>query len=170
MLISIHPPLAGRDSCWCSARTRRWHFNPPAPCGAGLCHEHREKAEYRFQSTRPLRGGTFLSQNGITFYVFQSTRPLRGGTGPRCDERGRGTDFNPPAPCGAGPNKRAANRHNQNFNPPAPCGAGPDRHGYFFFIHVFQSTRPLRGGTSTHYKGGDTMAISIHPPLAGRDT
>ena len=36
LIISIHPPLAGRD---CGVRGAGWlpgHFNPPAPCGAGL--------------------------------------------------------------------------------------------------------------------------------------
>ena len=33
-----------------------------------------------FQSTRPLRGGTFISSLTQVTSKFQSTRPLRGGT------------------------------------------------------------------------------------------
>ena len=33
----------------------------------------------------------------------------------------------------------------------------------------FQSTRPLRGGTGVQQRFRGTPAISIHPPLAGRD-
>ena len=35
---------------------------------------------------------------------------------------------------------------------------------------VFQSTRPLRGGTLDDGGGGSDAMISIHPPLAGRDS
>ena len=34
---------------------------------------------------------------------------------------------------------------------------------------IFQSTRPLRGGTVLEQGYVDSAAISIHPPLAGRD-
>ena len=36
---------------------------------------------YRFQSTRPLRDGTYLpEEQAWVFLIFQSTRPLRDGT------------------------------------------------------------------------------------------
>ena len=85
--------------------------------------------------------------------------------------RTAGRDFNPPAPCGAGPWYVALDYRVQDisihppragrdkadlyfvgglldFNPPAPCGAGP-----------------LAVGKKS--KQGE---ISIHPPRAGRDT
>ena len=34
---------------------------------------------------------------------------------------------------------------------------------------IFQSTRPVRGGTSANYKHQSIEYISIHPPRAGRD-
>ena len=58
--------------------------------------------------------------------------------------------FNPPAPCGAGPPGGGPGGAPGDFNPPAPCGAGrlvrlstPDE-------SLFQSTRPVRGGTTAH--------------------
>ena len=85
----------------------------------------RRKCDLTFQSTRPVRGGTYesaaaaevvtisihppragrdLDNEFETWFTatFQSTRPVRGGTGlPRGCFYGP-TDFNPPAPCGAG--------------------------------------------------------------------
>ena len=57
--ISIHPPLAGRDSGDATFTTRSGYFNPPAPCGAGLFFENLKIGIVSFQSTRPLRGGTW---------------------------------------------------------------------------------------------------------------
>ena len=124
--ISIHPPLAGRDQrAAITARSSR-HFNPPAPCGAGQTLQAAPGKRWEFQSTRPLRGGT-AAQRGrsradgisihpplagrdvlVTLHVtsaspFQSTRPLRGGTQDRILTKLQWRNFNPPAPCGAGP-------------------------------------------------------------------
>ena len=102
-LISIHPPRAGRDMAGINWRRRTRNFNPPAPCGAGLCHKFGKYNYPEFQSTRPVRGGTAEGQedgddNEISihppragrdiiawrqtaeFVAFQSTRPVRGGT------------------------------------------------------------------------------------------
>ena len=79
--ISIHPPLAGRDRnktlillLFCIS------IHPPL---AG-----RDRAAFPprhglpFQSTRPLRGGTSTHGRSARVLQFQSTRPLRGGTTP----------------------------------------------------------------------------------------
>ena len=39
-----------------------------------------------------------------------------------------------------------------------------------FWAAIFQSTRPLRGGTCGARSWEETDEISIHPPLAGRDS
>ena len=52
------PPLAGRDVVVGLERSRFRHFNPPAPCGAGLPYLSASWPIFSFQSTRPLRGGT----------------------------------------------------------------------------------------------------------------
>ena len=122
-------------------------FNPPAPCGTGLRSSMKITLSGLFQSTRPLRDGT---QHGLCYQnfprLFQSTRPLRDGT---CDQY-------PLPPL----------RH---FNPPAPCGTGPMTMRASPSFIRFQSTRPLRDGTSEEVREVRQYMISIHPPLAGRD-
>ena len=71
------------------------------------------------------------------------------------------------------------------FNPRAPCGARPARAVRHSSRFSFQSTRPMRGATtspaatvirgvfqSTREKGYITLeeAVSIHAPHAGRDS
>ena len=100
--------------------------------------------------------------------------------------------FNPPAPCGAGQLQLCKLRGQLDFNPPAPCGAGQFLPPLCALPHLFQSTRPVRGGTRTPpaqvvifcdfnppapcgaglgFQGLslDVTNISIHPPRAGRD-
>ena len=52
---------------------------------------------------------------------------------------------------------------------PAPCGAGPRLLSLASGMSLFQSTRPLRGGTRLFSWALPFAPISIHPPLAGRD-
>ena len=58
--ISIHPPHAGRDLTIKGKIKLINYFNPPSPCGEG----HRKYATNnfikKFQSTLPMRGGTFF--------------------------------------------------------------------------------------------------------------
>ena len=75
-----------------------------------------------------------------------------------------------PAPRGAGPFSRASARCGRHFNPPAPCGAGLPVGILLSISDSFQSTRPLRGGTPAKRAFFAGLAISIHPPLAGRDS
>ena len=144
------------------------HFNPPAPCGAGPIVRSSWRTYPPFQSTRPLRGGTRDTELAEIRRIFQSTRPLRGGTAYVCKYISKGLiSIHPPL---AGRDQRfeghAAGA--ANFNPPAPCGAGPAHQDQVpvmvISIHPplagrdsgdalaappapFQSTRPLRGGT-----------------------
>ena len=60
--------------------------------------------------------------------------------------------FNPPAPCGAGPVSSGCRRWSDDFNPPAPCGAGLGCFGKLPVFSIFQSTRPVRGGTAIMHK------------------
>ena len=127
---------------------RRLYFNPPAPCGAGLqplpiyfaylrisIHPPRAGRDVspiikplsvnRFQSTRPVRGGTRGNIPHPCALRFQSTRPVRGGTFPcRFLSRCLIISIHPPR---AGRDVEAS------------------LFGHKFF--VFQSTRPVRGGT-----------------------
>ena len=59
--ISIHAPLAGRDSWWMGVQCNHpKNFNPRAPCGARPITGRSNALDVLFQSTRPLRGATFL--------------------------------------------------------------------------------------------------------------
>ena len=101
--ISIHAPLAGRDPGINLFSRRAYHFNPRAPCGARLTAPAFARLSFRFQSTRPLRGATYMwgcfgmpvtisihaplagrdmndGTIATTEIKFQSTRPLRGAT------------------------------------------------------------------------------------------
>ena len=96
--------------------------------------------------------------------------PAPRGAGPFSRASARcGRHFNPPAPCGAGRRCCTICRSSGDFNPPAPCGAGPYPIFRALAEELFQSTRPLRGGTQTVRREIWPGKISIHPPLAGRD-
>ena len=147
-LISIHPPLAGRDAvlpnAWCS---RRISIHPPL-AGRDSETSTRQSTSRQFQSTRPLRDGTRCTGMRQVTLQFQSTRPLRDGTAL----------------------KAVYNKCTEQFQSTRPLRDGtssmqPSRRSV-----SFQSTRPLRDGTNKI--SGDTpftWLISIHPPLAGRD-
>ena len=146
----------------------------------------------KFQSTRPLRGGTTKFVQMVITSRFQSPRPLRGGTAGHDsaelvtwisihpplagrdpdDVQGQPlfADFNPPAPCGAGQKAGAGKIHRRRFQSTRPL-----RGGTIWAITSpraarFQSTRPLRGGTGKDRAPEHFGKISIHPPLAGRDS
>ncbi len=215
-IISIHPPRAGRDLHRVPTTASFLYFNPPAPCGAGPsgslapflpqrisihppragrdissavpCHA----TQGRFQSTRPVRGGTFVEQypqasisisihppragrDEITVPLapitkkFQSTRPVRGGTRKSSSLVPHRT-FQSTRPVRGGTLwKVTVNEFGWNFNPPAPCGAGQHGFDYLRDAKQFQSTRPVRGGTPVRDRQNAVCKISIHPPRAGRD-
>ena len=128
----------------------------------------------KFQSTRPLRGGTMMSRHPTPRASISIHPPLAGrDSGRRSPRRlrpisihpplaGRDkklvqakytvADFNPPAPCGAGRSGRLLRRGRRDFNPPAPCGAGQVKIVHRSTLAKFQSTRPLRGGTAILHK------------------
>ena len=161
--ISIHPPRAGRDQIGSPAGWQRWHFNPPAPCGAGPAIRSSPHC-LAIISIHPPRAG-------------RDSKGFRAGV--------QAFHFNPPAPCGAGrPQAKVvtskgrisihpprAGRDSRSalytrlaayFNPPAPCGAGPSNPAYFATSCRFQSTRPVRGGTAIMHKIYPMHSCIIH--------
>ena len=116
-----------------------------------------------------MRGGTAAMSPSIVSHLFQSTRPVRGGTRTLPASLRAMLNFNPPAPCGAGLLPAGFHPNQHYFNPPAPCGAGPGHHVFCASGDVFQSTRPVRGGTPSSEIVRSATGISIHPPRAGRD-
>ena len=147
--VSIHAPLAGRDSPLRATRSSRTGFNPRAPCGARLWCGARTATPGKVSIHAPLAGRDLaawlqhVQEENVSIHAplagrdsparrraggmwrFQSTRPLRGATAP--------------LPC------------------PSPIQ------------RAFQSTRPLRGATLRQICGVQIVAVSIHAPLAGRD-
>ena len=124
------------------------YFNPPAPCGAGRGTVRVAGCKHPFQSTRPLRGGTRYYEPDYHLPAISIHPPLAGRDTQQNADFVVVLHFNPPAPCGAGLRAERRKDKSGNFNPPAPCGAG----------------RPGRT------PGRPTRPISIHPPLAGRDS
>ena len=188
--ISIHPPLAGRDIYLLTpsgrpifqstrplrggtgserARDNLFQFQSTRPLRGGTWQGWASNEEDKFQSTRPLRGGTYQPQERKLTAAFQSTRPLRGGTPVvRLSPPAVVISIHPPL-AGRDPSSPSMQRRHRYFNPPAPCGAGQLPEKATVLRSLFQSTRPLRGGTRRGIGGELLRAISIHPPLAGRD-
>ena len=167
------------------------HFNPPAPCGAGLDNPLRIYRVIVFQSIRPVRGGTNRRNNPLAMIAI-SIHPPRAGRDflpwffvllykisihpPRAgrdliDHIRLIKDYISIHPPRAGRDQLVQRRRQQkrHFNPPAPCGAGLDNDNAQVAYFTFQSTRPVRGGTSSARIPRLHRAISIHPPRAGRD-
>ena len=142
--ISIHPPLAGRDSGAAAQFAFRIYFNPPAPCGAGpQCARHADAA-LDFNPPAPCgagRGEIF----GRHYRIY----------------------FNPPAHCGAGHRGPCRRLPCPYFNPPAPCGAGLVLIGTLKRCGEFQSTRPLWGGTRAAVCCTDWRKFQSTRPLRG---
>ena len=122
-----------------------------------------------FQSTRPVRGGTLLTEYNTLTGLFQSTRPVRGGTY-IADRLLTDLRFQSTRPVRGGTSSATAHTSPiLYFNPPAPCGAGRRWRGRRPIPSRFQSTRPVRGGTLLDRPHEFAYNISIHPPRAGRD-
>ncbi len=103
---------------------RHAYFNPPAPCGAGQLISLMSLWAIKFQSTRPLRGGTITGDINIHGTIFQSTRPLRGGTLRHLIQRVVNLISIHPPLAGRDFGTSISVRYREDFNPPAPCGAG----------------------------------------------
>ena len=127
--ISIHPPLAGRDRCArSSAQTVTISIHPPL---AGRDYSSVTLGSPFFISIHPPLAGRDLDTcRPLQIEEISIHPPLAGrDSGASYGSPWRG-DFNPPAPCGAGPVPLSS------YTPPL----------------LFQSTRPLRGGTAILHK------------------
>ena len=124
-------------------------FQSTRPVRGGTLGNDNRGQRCRFQSTRPVRGGTVMSISwAANCRIFQSTRPVRGGTSWEHAAAWMQFRFQSTRPVRGGTyNNRFWVVPLTNFNPPALCGAGRWR---------FDSV-------------SRTQIISIHPPCAGRD-
>ena len=141
-------PLRGATDCEVRVRRAASNFNPRAPCGA---RPQRADAVCKVAGIsihaplagRDLRGTTAQS----SLHQFQSTRPLRGATS------GRTVLF--PTIL---------------FQSTRPLRGATSRKHWLDCHRSFQSTRPLRGATKCRTHFVILPKISIHAPLAGRDS
>ena len=145
-LISIHPPLAGRDedelyhSC-----KRDISIHPPL---AGRDKGLLVTLRFADISIHPPLAGRDTARDIKGDLLYISIHPPLAGRDP-----------GQPSPAGKP----------GHFNPPAPCGAGRERiavieDGQDISIHP-----PLAGRDNPFYGSYASNFISIHPPLAGRD-
>ena len=168
--ISIHPPRAGRDRFGVCASPEPVYFNPPSPCGEGpKLYPAYDTAPI---STHPPRAGRDIKQIPVGNAVIISIHPPRAGRDPLRLRTGRSR-----APISIHP-PRAGRDPFVTFNallskisihPPragrdssdASAASGeiisihPPRAGRDLFLPAprkiqqgFQSTLPVRGGTS----------------------
>ena len=150
-------------------------------------------AWFKFQSTRPSRGETCLSslcwaneKNSIHSPLAGRDRmrnagkhaigisihsPLAGRDVREPARRYHHGYFNPLAPRGARHTLPSSiSRDKIYFNPLAPRGARPEAQAKHLTVCGFQSTRPSRGETIADQQWEREFEISIHSPLAGRDS
>ena len=169
-VVSIHAPHAGRDRTLQVTVTRQRRFNPRAPCGARQWYTQGDRVDASFQSTRPMRGATALSDDGdrmieVSIHAPHAGRDSRSRTRQVCS-----AGFNPRAPCGARRLSCCWSTPCFCFNPRAPCGARPRAIYRRLGGILFQSTRPMRGATSSRSASVLQRRVSIHAPHAGRDS
>ena len=121
-------------------------FNPRTPRGVRHVAVHRQRTDWRFQSTRPVRGATPRHADLEHIVSFQSTRPVRGAT-----------RFNGP---------------NQAFflvSIHAPRAGRDDVLLCCGFLRIVSIHAPRAGRDDLFYRAGVPIHVSIHAPRAGRD-
>ena len=182
-------PVRGGTSSTIAHRSIVCYFNPPAPCGAGRVAVIVLVAWGKFQSTRPVRGGT--RKRGFAIRKANiSIHPPRAGR----DRIGRAVtvrsaiSIHPPRAGRDSIDRKAsieelisihpprAGRDNtllrgalnvKDFNPPAPCGAGQWFRLNWEVTMAFQSTRPVRGGTTGRRRYSAEWTFQSTRPVRG---
>ena len=167
------------------------YFNPPTPCGVGLFVVLYKKFYSNFNPPTPCGVGPSIVLSALQPPAFQSTHPVRGGTNGH-SKMEKKKNFNPPTPCGVGRRVvfHVRRRTVISIHPPRagwdidrckpasvrqisihPPRAGWDFKDVLKLTHAkpFQSTHPVRGGTTYFCKRTPNKLISIHPPRAGWD-
>ena len=187
--VSIHAPLAGRDSTAALPVSHTEGVSIHAPLAGrdplpGFTHP----GAWLFQSTRPLRGATLRQICGVQIVAVSIHAPLAGrdSTAKRMYSRFVYVSIHAPL-AGRDACPRVTSNVGRCFNPRAPCGARRKAvqqrsvHGVVS-IHAplagrdvvspsaenkqekFQSTRPLRGATEDgKIKNADDLFQSTRP-------
>ena len=141
LCISIHAPLAGRDIKVLDCTDEELMISIHAPlAGRDICTVGKYPSRNLFQSTRPLRGATFVPDKVSAALGYFNPRAIVGGKVVQL--------ISIHAPL-AGRDTRISMRSRMRcyFNPRAPCGARPAFSVIVSLFLSFQSTRPLRGAT-----------------------
>ena len=125
----------------------RERFNPRAPCGARRDFQLFMKRLRKISTHAPLAGRD--EQRGI--------QPKAGEISTHAPLAGRDSRIYAPSQCV------------RYFNPRAPCGARRLLGWVSSWTSTFRSTRPLRGATIAPVATSESIEISTHAPLAGRD-
>ena len=133
------------------------NFNPRAPCGARPAAARTPPCASGFQSTRPVRGATFPTEQLKSCVPISIHAPRAGRDAHRTAHRPLRRDFNPRAPCGArlGLGVQLVD-DDGHFNPRAPCGARRRPMAATSRTPSFQSTRPVRGATAKESGNSDS--------------
>ena len=141
LCISIHAPLAGRDIKVLDCTDEELMISIHAPlAGRDICTVGKYPSRNLFQSTRPLRGATFVPDKVSAALGYFNPRAIVGG------------------------------KVVQLISIHAPLAGRDFYHVLDIgFLALFQSTRPLRGATARRILPCTRVTISIHAPLAGRD-
>ena len=147
-VISIHPPLAGRDLIPGGQVSTRSNFNPPAPCGTGRSHKSAFVKDLHISIHPPLAGRDIEEEL----------------------DDGSGTYFNPPAPCGTGRASLRLFRTLSVFQSTRPLRDGTDPAFQVYKWLCISIHPPLAGRDYISFLWRFAKSISIHPPLAGRDS
>ena len=190
--ISIHAPLTWRDGIHSESGWNPKDFNPRATYVARRIGHEAPLLNFRFQSTRHLRGATkdlmaqalpvvisihapltwrdfyclFLSPSQI---IFQSTRHLRGATiSSRPATNAARISIHAPLTW-RDPKAIGFSYIIFYFNPRATYVARRHWFESSSLHQIFQSTRHLRGATYSAEDHYLQYAISIHAPLTWRD-
>ena len=166
--ISIHPPRAGRDvSEILQELDEVISIHPPR---AERDSSQLVSTQTSIISIHPPRAGRDMLLASTDSCTSISIHPPRAGRDSVSALRAlHWSNFNPPAPCGAGRNWNDCRPHQTYFNPPAPCGAGLQVIMTGAILGYFNPPAPCGAGPSSPPPFLDPLPISIHPPRAGRD-
>ena len=125
--------------------------------------------DHRFQSTHPVRGGTYRQQADAEAKIFQSTHPVRGGTIITINNQQYPIISIHPPREGWDNESRHHTNHTNQFQSTHPVRGGTRVGRDYYRLDIFQSTHPVRGGTLQDRYLQRTVYISIHPPREGWD-
>ena len=144
--ISTHTPLAGRDGNEIGLGFPKL-ISTHTPLAGRDLKPHQEQLLLKISTHTPLAGRDREDCSLYPHQAISTHTPLAG----RDDSDGDGEI------------------DSEDFNSHAPCGARRLKSRTTSLRFRFQLTRPLRGATRELGLSGESLAISTHTPLAGRD-